>query len=179
VSDDKTHGDKIMPYFLIVLGVIARLIPHPWNFSPIGALGLFAGANCRPRVAWLVPLSALLIADLIVGFYVPITMLFVYLGFLGGPLIGRLFISQRRSTPRIGAAVLVSSTIFFVLSNFGVWLGGFYPMTFAGLVECYVLAIPFYGVTILGDGLYAIILFGGQEAFLSAWRRRKGLLAPS
>ncbi len=160
-----------MPYLLIALGVVARLVPHPWNFTPIGALGLFAGANCRPRFAWLVPLCSLLVADLILGFYSPITMIFVYLGFLAGPLIGRWIIAPRRSAGRIGSAVLMSSTVFFVVSNFGVWLGGFYSLTLAGLVECYVLAIPFYGVMVVGDGLYAAILFGGQEMLSPALRR--------
>ena len=168
-----------MPYFLIVLGVIARLVPHAWNFTPIGALGLFAGANCRPRIAWLVPLSSLLLADLILGFYSPITMGFVYLGFLAGPFIGRWLITPRRSVRRIGSAVLMSSTVFFVVSNFGVWLGGFYPLTPSGLVECYVLAIPFYGAMLLGDGLYAAILFGGQEMLAAALRRRADLPARS
>ena len=168
-----------MPYFLIVLGVIARLVPHASNFTPIGALGLFAGANCRPRIAWLVPLSALLVADLILGFYRPITMVFVYLGFLSGPLIGRWIIAPRRSVRRIGSAVLMSSTVFFVLSNFGVWLGGFYPPTLSGLVECYVFAIPFYGAMLVGDGFYAAVLFGGQEMLTAALRRRADLLARS
>jgi hypothetical protein len=168
-----------MPYLLIVLGVIARLIPHPWNFTPIGALGLFAGANCRPQVAWLVPLCALFVADLIVGFYSPISMLFVYVGFLCGPLIGRFIIAPKRSVGRIGSAVIVSSTVFFVLSNLGVWLSGYYPLTLAGLVECYVLAIPFYGAILVGDALYATILFGGQEIILTALRRRSGMFARS
>ena len=168
-----------MPYFLIVLGVIARLIPHPWNFTPIGALGLFAGANCRPRIAWLVPLCALLFADFIVGFYNPLSMLFVYIGFLCGPLIGRLIISQRRSVGRIGSAVVVSSTVFFLLSNLGVWLSGYYPLTLAGLIECYVLAIPFYSAILVGDALYATILFGGQEIFLMGFRRRSNTIVGS
>jgi hypothetical protein len=168
-----------MPYFLIVLGVVARLIPHPWNFTPIGALGLFAGANCSPRIAWLVPISALLVADLIVGFYNPVTMFFVYLGFFFGPLIGRLIIAPRRSVGRISAAVLSTSTVFFVVSNLGVWLGGYYPLTLAGLIECYVLAIPFYGVMLVGDALYATILFGGQEVITTALRRQSDNFANS
>ena len=163
-----------MPYFLIVLGVIARLFPHPWNFTPIGALGLFAGANCHRRIAWLVPLCALLIADLMIGFYTPIVMACVYIGFLAGPLIGRLLLSRRRSVLRVGGAVVVSSTIFFGLSNFGVWLSGMYPLTLNGLIEAYVLAIPFYGALLVGDAFYATILFGGQEMITAALRRRGG-----
>lgn len=168
-----------IPYLLIALGVVARLIPHPWNFTPVGALGLFAGANCNPRVAWLVPLFALVLGDIVLGFYSPIIMLFVYLGFLAAPVIGRLMIAGRRSVPRIGGAVVVSTSVFFVISNFGVWLGPYYPLTFSGLVECYIQAIPFYGATLVGDAFYATILFGGHHVILSAWSRRATLLARS
>ena len=166
-----------IPYLLIALGVVARLIPHPWNFTPVGALGLFAGANYHPRVAWLVPLGALLVADLITGLYYPTIMVFVYLAFLTGPLIGRVIIGRRRSVRRIGGAVVVSSTVFFVLSNFGVWMSGLYPLSLSGLVECYIQAIPYYGATLVGDGLYAAILFGGHEVVLSALRRRSNVPA--
>ena len=121
----------------------------------------------------------MLVADFVLGFYNPITMLFVYLGFLCGPLIGRLIITPRRSVGRIGSAVVVSSTVFFLLSNLGAWLSGLYPLTLAGFVECYVLAIPFYGAILLGDALYATILFGGQEMILTALRRRSDTLARS
>ena len=73
----------------------------------------------------------------------------------------------------------MSSTVFFVVSNFGVWLGGFYPLTLNGLVECYVLAVPFYGALLVGDGFYAAVLFGGQEMLSSVLRRRAGVLARS
>ena len=162
-----------MPYFLIVLGVVARLIPHPWNFTPIGALGLFAGGNCSPRIAWIVPLCALLIADVLLGFYEPVMMLFVYAGFLAGPLFGWLLLRTKRSVVRIGGAVFATSTIFFVMSNFGVWLAGFYPPTLAGLIECYVLAIPFYGVLLVGDAFYAGVMFSGQEMLATEQRRRE------
>ncbi len=167
-----------MPYFLTILGVIGRLIPHPWNFTPIGALGLFAGANCSPRIAWLVPLAALAIGDLIigsfsnlVGVYAPVMVLCVYLGFLAGPLFGRLLLARKRSVLRVGSAVVITTTIFFVVSNFGVWLT-YHPRTWAGFVECYTLAIPYYGGTLLGDAIYATILFGGHEIVSGVARRR-------
>ncbi len=73
----------------------------------------------------------------------------------------------------------MSSTVFFVVSNLGVWLGGFYPLTLSGLVECFVLALPFYGAILVGDGFYAAILFGGQEMVSAALRRRAVLPARS
>lgn len=151
-----------MPYLLVVLGVLARLVPHPWNITPVGALGLFAGANCPMRTAWAVPLVTLVLADAVLGFYDWRVMIFVYAGFAAGPFIGRALLGAKRSLVRYGTAVWSSATVFFVVSNFGVWLA-FYPQTAAGLVECYVRALPFYGVTLLGDSVYAAILFGSQE----------------
>ena len=153
-----------MPYLLIIFGVIARLIPHPWNFTPLGALGLFGGANCSFRTALFIPLIVLFIADSILGFYNPVLMFFVHLGFLFAPVIGRLFL-QKHTPFRLLGAVFTSATIFFVLSNFGVWLSGGYEFTFAGLIECYTLAIPFYGATLIGDAIYAFILFGSKDLF--------------
>jgi len=151
-----------MPYLLIVLGSIARLIPHPWNFTPIGAVGLFVGANCRPQTAWTVPIAALLISDAFLGFYHPVMMGAVYLGFVLSPLIGRATLRRRRSLPRFGVAVFSAATVFYLISNFGVWLVG-YPHTIDGLVECYVRAIPYYGSSLLGNSIYTAILFGVHE----------------
>ena len=160
-----------MPYLLIVIGVIARLIPHPWNFTPLGAIGLFAGANCSFKTAFFVPLIVLFIADSILGFYNPILMLFVYIGFLFAPFIGRLFL-YKYSPFRVLGAVFTSATNFFLFSNFGVWLSGGYELTFMGLVECYIFAIPFYGATLIGDTIYAFILFGSKDLFFIS----KGLI---
>lgn len=157
-----------MAYVLVVLGAVARLVPHPWNFAPIGAFGLFAGASCSPRTAWAVPLAALLVADAITGFYDVRVMAFVYLGFAAGPFIGRALLGSKRTLVRYGAAVWSAATVFFMVSNLGAWLA-YYPQTAAGLVECYVRALPFYGVTLLGDSVYAGILFGSQ-----AWLARSG-----
>ena len=151
-----------MPYFLIALGTIARLVPHPCNFSPIGGLGLFAGANCKLSTAMIVPIAALLIADALTGFFEPVVMAAVYLGFVAGPLIGRAILSKRRSLPRYGIAVVSTTTVFFLISNFGAW-AAFYPHTVGGLIECYVRAIPYYGATLLGDSIYVAVLFGVQE----------------
>ena len=152
-----------MPYALIILGVLGLLMPHPWNFTPLGAVGLFAGAHCHPRISWLVPIGSLLIANFITGFYNPVVMVLVYLGFLAGPVMGRVFLRQRRSVLRFGGAVIGSATAFFILSNFGVWLAGLYPHTLNGFIECYIRAIPYYGLTLLGDAFYGAILFGGYE----------------
>lgn len=154
-----------MPYFLIVLAVLARVVAHPFNFTPVGAIGLFAGSWCSQRVAWLLPWLVLFLSDLISGFYNPVVMIFVYLGFLGGPILGRLLLAKRRSIPRFGAAVLGASVAFFLVSNFGMWLSGIgpYSLTAAGLLECYLAGIPYFRVTLLANLFYGSLLFGAAE----------------
>jgi uncharacterized membrane protein len=95
------------PFILIGLAAIARLIPHAWNFTPVGAVGLFAGAHYRLKHAWQVPILVLLVTDLVLGFYEPVVMIGVYLGFLVAPLIGRLLLAERRSVLKVGAAVWI------------------------------------------------------------------------
>lgn len=151
-------------YLLVVLVVATRLLPHPMNFAPIGALGLFSGAYVTNRRAWLIPLAALFISDLFIGFYTPLIMLSVYISFAISAVLGRYALSQKRSVIRIGSAAVASATILFVLSNFTLWLTGlYYPMTFEGLTLCFVRAIPFYGYTLAGDFFYAAVLFGSYE----------------
>ena len=160
-------------FLLVILAAFTRLVPHPPNITPVGALGLFAGAYIVMRRFWLVPLLALLVSDIFIGFYHPITMFSVYLAFFICAMIGRVVLLEHRSMLRIGVVTLSASLIFFVLSNFGDWLSGFnYPLTWEGLVTCYVMAIPFFGNTLLGDLFYVALLFGIYEVVRS-------LLVPS
>jgi len=100
-------------------------------------------------------------------------MLFVYIGFALSVFIGRLVLSEKRTAFRFGGAAITSATLFFIVSNFGTWLTGtLYPMSLAGLTECYVMAIPFYGNTLLGDLFYVIVLFGIYEG-MQAWMQKQ------
>ena len=161
-----------MPYLLIALTVILRLLPHPFGLTPIGALGLFAGAYCSPKFAWAVPLIALAIGDLLTGGYNVIVFVSVYLGFLGGPLLGRLLLKHRRGPANLLIAVFGAAVIFFLVSNFGMWLadpGQLYPRTLAGLLECYLNGLPYFRITLMGDLVYSAILFGAAKGFRH-WR---------
>ena len=158
---------------LILFAVISRLIPHPLNFTPIGALGLFAGAYIVDKRVWLLPLCALLLSDFFVGFYEPVAMLFVYIGFALSVFIGRILLSEKRTSLKLGGAAFSSATLFFIVSNFGTWLTGtLYPMTLAGLTECFTMAIPFYGYTLLGDLFYVGVLFGIFEG-IQVWSDKR------
>ncbi len=152
-----------MSKLLIVFAIFSRLIPHPWNFTPVGAVGLYAGARMNPRTAWMVPLAALLVSDIFVGFYAWQAMLGVYLGFMLAPAIGWLMLRGEAKATRIGTAVVINAVVFYLVSNFGVWAAGFYPPTIAGLVACYIAGLPFLGVFLLGDSFYSVLLFGGFE----------------
>ena len=144
----------------IVAAAALRLVPHPPNFSPIDAMALFSGAYLGRRwLAFVAPLAALLLSDIVLGFYHGMATVYATVALI--VLIG-WWVSPRRTALRIGAGSVLGSVVFFLITNFGMWLfSGFYPVTFAGLVACYTAAIPFFQNTIAGDLFYAVLLFGG------------------
>jgi hypothetical protein len=145
---------------MILAAAVSRLIPHPPNLTPIGAIALFGGAYFPFKsVAFLVPLLCLLLSDLIIGLhgFMPVVygcfVLIVCIGFR---------LRTRKSAVPIAIAVIVASISFFVITNLGVWaLGSWYPKTIEGFIACYVAAIPFFRNTLLGDVTYTAMLFGG------------------
>ena len=144
----------------IVTAAALRLVPHPPNFTPIGAMALFSGAYLGRRgLAFVAPLAALLLSDLVIGFYHGMVTVYATVALI--TVIGSVALS-RVSPIRVGAAALASSVLFFVITNFGMWLfSGFYPLTTAGLAACFVAAIPFFQNTVAGDLFYSALLFGG------------------
>ena len=149
---------------LVVMAALMRIVVHPWNFAPIGAMALFGGAALRrPVFAFAVPLAAMAASDLLLGFMGRTqTMLgWVYAAFV---LIGLLGFALRRShSPvRVAAASVGGSVLFYLVTNFGVWAGGWvgYPMTLGGLMASYTAAIPFFWNTLGGDLVWNAVLFG-------------------
>jgi len=157
------HSRLIALLLAIATAAVLRLLPHPPNFSPIGAMALFSGAYLgRKALAFAAPLAALLVSDAVLGFYHG--MATVYATDLLIVLIGSLAL-QRRSALRIGLAAAASSIAFFALTNFGMWVwSGIYPRTAAGLEACFVAAVPFFQNTLAGDLFYSALLFGGFKA---------------
>ena len=145
---------------MILAAAASRLLPHPFNFAPIGALALFGGAQFADRrAAFLVPFAALLLSDRVIGFYAH--MKWVYSSFALIVCIG-LWLRSHRAPWRIAGASLTGSSLFFLVTNFGVWTDGtLYAKSLAGILACYTAAIPFFGNTLLGDGCYSLLLFGG------------------
>ena len=135
---------------LIVLAILTRLIPHPPNFAPITGIALFSAINFNNRFfKFLVPLISLVIFDLIIGF--SLINIFVYLSFIVIILVGNHFKKIKLKS------ILISSIVFFIISNFGVWII-VYPKTVNGIIMCYTAAIPFFINTILGDLFYSFLL---------------------
>lgn len=145
---------------LLALATIIHLLPHPLAISPVGATALYAGAFGRRRWGWLVPLLPLTLGVAVTGFYSPIVMVFVFAGYAVAAVAGRLCLARRRSPTRYGAAVIAGALIFFVLSNFSVWLAGYYPPTPAGFVACYANGLPYLAAALAGDAAYCCLLFG-------------------
>lgn len=145
---------------LILFATTVRILPHPWNFTPVGGMAIFAGAMFRKRwISFLLPLAALLAGDLFVGFYK--LMFIVYASFALSVAIGR-WLATSRTVTRIGGAVLLGAMQFFVVTNFALWaVGGFYARTGSGLVACYIAGFPLFWNTLAGDVVYATALFGG------------------
>ncbi len=142
-----------------------RLLPHLPNFTPVGALGLFSGAQLSWWRALLVPLCVMAASDLVleqVYGYAPFHPL-VYLSIGLNVVLGRLCLRGTRSPWRLGGASLLASVQFFLVTNFGVWAQwNMYPPTLAGLVQCYAAGLPFFQYTVLGDLTFVAVMFGAQ-----------------
>ncbi len=164
----------ISPLVIITIAAVLRLLPHPPNIAPIAAMALFGGAYLDKKYAIIIPLLALFFSDLFLGFYGMEKMVFVYGSFLLIGCIG-IWLKKHKKTTNIIIATLLSSLLFYLITNFGVWLiGTMYPKTFSGLIDCFVAAIPFFRNTLIGDFLYTGLFFMGYEAAL---RLRKNLQA--
>ena len=143
---------------LVIAGVTLRLMPHMDNFAPVGAIALFAGAILGLRYALWMPLSIMVVSDLIIGLHP--TIWFTWGGFLLVALFGTLLCNTRNRW-RIPLGAAGSAVIFYMVSNFGVWLEGWlYPPTVQGLVDAYIMALPFLRASFIGDLAFATLLFG-------------------
>lgn len=145
----------------MIFGAAAlRLVPHPANFDAIGALALFGGAHLSDRrSAFLIPLAALFLSDALIGFHAQMPLVY---GVFALMVWSGMSLRERRTPLPVAGMAVAASILFFVVTNFGVWaFDGLYPMTFQGLVTCYVAAIPFFANTLAGNLFYSAVLFGG------------------
>lgn len=164
----------ISPLVIIAFAVVLRLLPHLPNVAPIAAMALFGGVYLNKKYALIVPVIALFVSDIFLGFYPD--MAFVYGSFLLTGLIG-LWLRQRKSFRNIILASIGSSMLFFLITNFGVWLmGTMYDKTLSGLFEAYLMGLPFFRNTLLGDFGYVALFFGSYELVLRYLNAKQKLI---
>ncbi|HEY8278523.1 MAG TPA: DUF6580 family putative transport protein [Bdellovibrionota bacterium] len=158
-------SDRHMTAFLwIVFGVLGRLIPHPPNFSPMTSIALFGGSQLGRGRAFVVTILTMIVSDILIAWagghqIFGLWSIFTYTGFAAIVLAG----CYLRTVPTAGRTLgfLAGSSLFYwVWTNFGVWImGDGYPHTLDGLVNCYVMALPFLGNALVGDLVWGLVLF--------------------
>jgi hypothetical protein len=146
--------------FMIIGGALMRLLPHAPNFAPIAAIALFGGAYLNKKYALILPLAAMFLSDIFLGFHD--TMGYVYGAFLLTGMIG-LWLRKHKNVVNVFGATLASSVLFFLISNFGVWAQGMYARDISGLFQSYVMAIPFFKNTLVSNFFYTGLMFGSYE----------------
>ncbi len=157
-------NNRILIIVVMIIGAAAcRLLTnyfHLWNFTPIAAIGLFAGATIKDKkLTFLVPLVAMFLTDIILGLHSGLFIIYFCLTII--TLIG-IWLENRQSPINIFGASLLSSLLFFIITNFFVWFQNpMHAQTIQGLIGCYTIAIPFFGNTIAGDLFFSGVLFGG------------------
>ena len=158
---------------IILLAAFTRIMPHPPNFSPMAAIGLFGAAHFAKKwQAFFIPLIGIWVSDLVINNYVYSSSSSNFVWFYSGfywqyisyilIIFAGLFIFNRGiSLTKMFGGMISSSGIFFLVSNFGVWAGGtMYPKNFGGLITCYAAGVPFIHNTIISDILFTTVLFG-------------------
>ena len=146
--------------FVILMIAFYRLLPHPWNFTPVCATAIFAGIYLNKRLAILLPILSMFIADLFLGLDWLQTPL-VYVSIVLSSMIGSWVGSHRETVAKFALGILggtvLSAVLFFIITNFAAWITLEYTKDLAGLAQCYVLAIPFFKNTLAGDLFYITI----------------------
>lgn len=168
------HIEKITPIIIILLAVSARLLPHPYNFTPLAATALFGATYLDKKYAFILPIAAMLISDYFIGFHS--TMIYVYGAFILTAFIG-LWLRSHKNVRNVIGATLASSILFFLVTNFGVWARGAYARDISGLWQSYIMGIPFFRNTVAGDLFYTGAFFASYELVKNLILRVKPLHA--
>jgi hypothetical protein len=159
-----------MAKLMFVFAVLTRFIPHPWNFSPVFGALLFGGARIRFRDAVWFPVAVLAATDYIfttVLYARPmnVTHWFVWASYAAMAITGRM-LAKRVTARRFAAASLIGTTLFYLISNFGVWVGyATYPPTWPGLLACYIAGLPLYRNSVFATLVFGAGLFAAHEYY--------------
>lgn len=153
----------------LLLGVVARVVPHPANFAPIAAIAIFGGAKLPRKLAFTLPLVIMIVSDVMLGLHD--TIMYTWGSFLLIALLSNVFLRNRENAFTVVGSGIIASVLFFIITNFGVWVqGSLYPSTVEGLIQSYVMAIPFFRNTLAGDIVYTSIFFGAFS-LVEYWQR--------
>lgn len=143
---------------LSFIAILSRLVPHPANFTAVGATSLFSGAKISRPWNYIIPFGVLIFTDIIIGLHG--TMMFVYASIAVSIWMGERVLKNSPNTGRLTVTALASSTIFFIITNFGVWATtAMYPKTLAGLTQSYVMGLPFWRNMMLADVVFTVGFF--------------------
>ena len=145
---------------LIVIGILLRFSPHTANFTPVAAIALFAGVYLNKKQALIVPLLLMVISDLFFGIHN--VVLFTWGSFILVTLLG-FWARKHKTFLGIISTSIVASILFYLITNFGVWAMGWYPQTAKGLLDCYILGLPFLRTFSAATLLYSVVFFGVYE----------------
>jgi hypothetical protein len=148
---------------LIFIGILSRLVPHLPNMTPVGALAIFSGTQYGFKKAFMITTITMLVTDLVIGLHG--VMWGTYGSLFVAILLSRL-IAGHKNIVTIAGVAATSSVVFFIFTNFAVWLlpHSMYPKTAIGLLECYIMALPFFRNSLIGDFFYTAVFFSGLEA---------------
>lgn len=164
--------ELLVAVLFVFVGIALRLLPHLPNFAPITAIALFGGVYLSRKVALVLPLAAMLVSDMFIGFYEPQLMLFVYGSFILSVFLG-FWLKGNKKWQNVLASSAFCALMFFIITNFAVWLfTPWYAKSAFGLAQCYVMALPFLRNSLLGDVFYTGLFFGLFE-LAEVWIRNK------
>ncbi|MDD5097038.1 MAG: hypothetical protein PHU59_00900 [Candidatus Omnitrophica bacterium] len=155
---------------LIIIGILLRFIPHTANFTPVAAIALFAGVYLNKKQALIVPLLLMIISDIFLGMHN--VVLFTWGSFALVTLLG-FWAKQHKTFLGIVSSSVAASLLFYLVTNFGVWAMGWYPQTAKGLLDCYILGLPFLRTFSVATLVYTVVFFGVYEFIASRVRNSK------
>lgn len=166
--------NKLHIGLIIVAAVLFRIFPHAPNLVPVGAIALFAGYGIKNKWGIAIPVVIMALSDFFIGYHD--TMWFVYGSYIAIAIMGRVFASKL-SLPTVVLLSISSSILFYVVTNFGVWLmGTMYTKDVSGLMQSYVYAIPFFRATLVGDVLFNGVIYAGYIHFFRTSKSHNRLI---
>jgi len=162
---DPKRFAAVLAVAMMVLCAVSRVLPHPWNFTPLVAMALFGGAMLDKHLwALTATIGSLALGDVALGLFPYDGIAWVY-GASGLVVLAGTWLKRRPTAAATAIAAIGGGFLFYAITNFGVWAGGqLYPRTLSGLADCYVAGLPFYRNQLAGDLVYTAVLFGLHRA---------------